>query len=98
MSETKSHRRGKGNAARTEVPIPGNRRLDAIRGNSAIEVERGGTREKIDQALSRLKTQTNKAKIIRVPQNDMEMAMERVRRRGMNVTVTNISKTKQLKP
>lgn len=98
MPESKSHKKGKGNAARKEVPIPGKRRLDAIRGNSAIEVERGGTPQKIDQALSRLKTQTNKNKILRVPQNDMEMAIKHVQQKGMNVTVTNLSKTKQIKP
>ena len=78
MSESRSHKKGKGNAARTEVPIPGGRRLDAIRGRSAIEVERGGTPQKIDQALSRLKTQINKNKILRVPQKDMDMATQRV--------------------
>jgi len=97
MSESKSHKQGKGNAARTEVPISGNRRLDAIRGKSAIEVERGGTPRKIDQALSRLKTQTNKSKIIRVPQRDMDMAVQRARQQGTNVTVTNLSKTKRKK-
>lgn len=98
MPESKSHKKGKGNAARTEVPIPGRRRLDAIRGKSAIEVERGGTPQKIDQALSRLKTQMNKNKILRVPQNDMEMAIKRVRQKNMNITVTNLSKTKKIKP
>ena len=98
MSESRSHKKGKGNAARTEVPIPGGRRLDAIRGRSAIEVERGGTPQKIDQALSRLKTQINKNKILRVPQKDMDMATQRVIKKGMNVTVTNLSKTKQTKP
>ncbi|WAC06810.1 MAG: hypothetical protein OS130_11185 [Thermodesulfobacteriota bacterium] len=98
MPESKSHKKGKGSAARTEVPIPGKRRLDAIRGKSTIEVERGGTAQKIDQALFRLKTQMNKNKILRVPQNDMEMAMKRVHHKGINVKVTNLSKTKQIKP
>lgn len=98
MSESRSHKNGKGNAAKTEVPISGNRRLDALRGNTAIEVERGGTPQKIDQALSRLKTQANKDKVLRVPQNDMEMAAGRVEKKGMNVTVTNLSKTKRIKP
>lgn len=97
MPESRSHKKGKGNAARTEVPIPGGRRLDAIRGNSAIEVERGGTPQKIDQALSRLKTQKNKNKILRVPQKDLEMAAERARKKEIKVTVTNLSKTKKVK-
>jgi len=98
MSESRSHKAGKGNAARTEVSIPGNRRLDAIRGTSAIEVERGGTVRKIDQALSRLATQANRAKILRVPQNDMPLAVECVRKKRVNVTVTNLAKTKRIKP
>lgn len=98
MSESRSHKAGKGSAGRTEVPISGNRRLDAIRGNTAIEVERGGTAQKIDQALSRLATQSNKAKILRVPQNDMPLAGERVEKKDMNVTVTNLSKTRRIKP
>jgi hypothetical protein len=95
MSESRSHKQGKGNAARTEVPISGGRRLDAIRGTTAIEVERGGTPSKIDQALSRLSTQANKQKILRVPQSDMDLAVERAKQKNMNVTVTNLSKTKR---
>lgn len=98
MAESKSHKRGKGSAARTEVPISRGRRLDAIRGNNAIEVERGGTPQKIDRALSRLRTQTNKNKILRVPQKDMGMAVQHARQKNMNVTVTNLSKTKRKKP
>lgn len=97
MSESRSHKKGKGSAAKTEIPISGNRRLDAIRGNYAIEVERGGTPKKIDQALSRLKTQTNKRKILRVPQYDMNMALEQTQKNNMNVTITNMSKTKRKK-
>ena len=97
MPESKSHKKGKGSAAQTEVPIPGRRRLDAIRGQSAIEVERGGTPQKIDQALSRLRTQKNKNKILRVPQKDMELAAERASKKRMKVTITNISKTKRKK-
>jgi len=97
MAESQSHKRGKGNAARQEVPIPGNRRLDAIRGRHAIEVERSGTTHGIDQALSRLRTQRSKNKILRVPQKDMDVAVDRARQKGMNVTVTNLSKTRRKK-
>ena len=97
MPESRAHKKGKGNAARQEVPISGGRRLDAIRGNSAIEVERGGTTQAINKALSRLKTQTNKSKILRVPQNDMDMATGLARKKNMKVTVTNLSKTKRNK-
>ena len=97
MPESKSHKQGKGSAARQEVPIPGNRRLDAIRGISAIEVERGGTVPSLNKALSRLGTQTNKNKILRVPQNDIDMAAKLAREKDMHVTVTNLSKTKRTK-
>ena len=97
MPESRSHKKGKGSAGRTEVPIKGNRRLDAIRGNYAIEVERGGSQKKIDKALSRLRTQRNKKKILRVPQKDMSLAVSRARTKNINVTVTNLSKTKRKK-
>ena len=95
MAESRSHKQGKGNAGRTEVPISKGRRLDAIRGNNAIEVERSGSSQGINAALSRLKTQANKNKIIRVPQSDMEKAIDIARNKAMNVTVTNLAKTKR---
>ena len=98
MTESRGHKRGKGSASRKEVPISRGRRLDAIRGKYAIEVERSGSSKKIDQALSRLRTQRNKSKILRVPQQDMNTAAEQVRKKDMNVTVTNIAKTKRKKP
>lgn len=97
MPESRSHKRGKGSAARTEVPISRGRRLDAIRGRYAIEVERGGTPKKINQALSRLKTQRNRKKILRVLQKNMDKATQLARQKHMNVTVTNLSKTKRKK-
>lgn len=97
MPESRGHKRGKGSAARKEVPISRGRRLDAIRGKYAIEVERSGSPKKVDQALSRLRTQRNKSKILRVPQQDMNMAAKQVRRKRMNVAVTNLAKTKRKK-
>ena len=98
MSESRGHKRGKGRAKSTEVRISGNRRLDAISGPFAIEVEKGGTPQTINQALSRLKTQRTKKKLLRVPQDDMDLAIQQVQRKKMNVTVTNLSKTKRRKP
>ena len=95
MSESLSHKAGKGNAARKEIPIKGGRRLDAIRGNYAIEVERSGSKTNLNKALDRLKTQSNKSKILRVPQKDMEKAIELAKKKGINVTITNLSKTKR---
>ena len=59
------------------------------------QVEGGGTPRKIDQALSRLSTQRGKKKILRVPQQDMSLAVERARSKKTKVTVTNLSKTKR---
>jgi hypothetical protein len=98
MPESRGHKLGKGSAGRTEVPIPGGRRLDAIRGYYVIEVERGGTPQKINHALSRLKTQANKKKILRVPQGDMDLAVQQVRKHKMHVIVTNLNKTKRRYP
>ena len=95
MAESRSHKQGKGRAAKTEVPISGGRRLDAISGHHAIEVERSGVPQKIDQALSRLRTQQNKNKILRVPQNDMKMAVRQAHKKEMKDTVTNLGKTKR---
>ena len=95
MPESRSHKMGKGSASRQEVPISGGRRLDAIRGHHAIEVEKRGTPPLINKALSRLKTQSNKNKILRVPQPDMDSALELARKKEMNVTVTNLAKTKR---
>ncbi len=98
MPESRGHKEGKGTARRTEVPIPGRRRVDAIRGHYVIEVERGGAPQKINQALSRLKTQGNKKKILRVPQSDMDLAVQQVREHKMHVIVTNLNKTKRRNP
>ena len=72
-------------------------RLDAVRGHHAIEVERSGTRKGLLQSLSRLRTQRNKNKILRVPLKDMDKALQLARSKGMNVTVTNMSKTSRRK-
>lgn len=95
MSESRSHKAGKGNAAKKEVTIKGGRRLDAIRGYYAIEVERSGNKIGLNKALNRLKTQTNKSKILRVPQKDMEKAVDLAKKKGMNITITNLSKTRR---
>jgi len=97
MPESQSHKRAKGKAAKKEVPIKGGRRLDALRGNNAIEVERGGTKALINKALSRLDTQKSKNKILRVPQKDMNTSAELAKKKGIHVTITNLSKTRRKK-
>jgi hypothetical protein len=43
MPESRGHKIGKGSASRKEIPISRGRRLDAKRGYTAIEVEKGGS-------------------------------------------------------
>lgn len=97
MPESRSHKAGKKHAARKEVLIRGGRRLDAKRGRTVIEIERSGAKQGIDRAIRRLKTQRNAPKILRVPQNDMDKAIQEARRLKANVTVTNLSKTRRRK-
>ena len=99
MPESKSHKAGKGSASRKEVPISRGRRLDAKRGHTAIEVERGGSSQRIRQAIRRLDTQRNSKKILRVPQSDMDKTVDVLQQmRRHKITVTNLSKTKRRRP
>jgi hypothetical protein len=43
------------------------------------------------------KAQRNKNKILRVPQKDMEFAADLAKKKGVHITVTNLSKTKRKK-
>lgn len=95
MPESRSHKRAKGPARITEVPISRGRRLDAKRGKYAIEVERSGSPQRIVKAISRLKTQTSSKKILRVPQSDMKKAVSIAKKREVKLSVTNLSKTKR---
>ena len=83
---------------RREVPISRKRRLDIKMGNIAREEERSGNRQRIRRAISRLKTQKNAKKELGVPQGDMQKALEEVRKTGVNITVTNLVRTKRIKP
>ena len=73
MAEKDSHRRAKNKAAgargKTEVPLPGNRRLDALTSGDgrATEVERSGTTARHNAAAQRLKKSGAKQKVLQVP-------------------------------
>jgi len=65
MAETSSHKNAKTRglrSSRTEIPIRGNRRLDASTARIAREVERSGGEKSLAKAVRRLNTQTNKKK------------------------------------
>lgn len=101
MSETPAHRRAKNKAAgaggRTEAPISGKQRLDALStgGRRATEVERSGSRAGLDAAAGRLKKSAAPQKVLQVPQKDMSAAADAMRRVGVGGTVKNMGGTKR---
>lgn len=77
MSETTSHKNAKTRGLRgskTEVLIPGNRRLDASSPKIAREVERSSGEKSLAKAIRRLDTQTNKKKELLVPTSNLDKA------------------------
>ena len=101
MAETDAHRRAKNKAAgpsgKTEAPISGNMRLDALSagGRRATEVERSGSRSGLDAAADRLKKSEAPQKVLQVPQKDMSAAADAMRRTGVGGTVKNMGGTKR---
>lgn len=101
MPETPAHRRAKKRAAgyrgRTEVPLPGNQRLDALTkgGRRATEVERNGSTSRLDTAARRLKKSGASRKVLQVPQKDMGNAVRTMRRAGIGGTVKNMGGSKR---
>jgi len=71
MPESDSHKRAKskaaGQAGKTEAPLRGNRRLDALTSRKAIEIERSGTMAGLEKAARRLKDSGRPQKVLQVP-------------------------------
>ncbi len=99
MTESQSHKRAKSKAAgpkgKTEVPLKGNRRLDAATSNKATEVERSGSSSGLKKAARRLKASKKPQKVLQVPQSDMSKAAAAMRKRGVSGTVKNMTGTKR---
>lgn len=99
MAESQSHKRAKNKVAgkngRTEISISRGRRLDAKNGHKATEIERSGTLKGISNAINRLKTQQNSKKELLVPHKDLDKAKKIVQKKGVNVLIQNLSKTKR---
>lgn len=77
MSETTSHKQSKTKGLKkpkTEIAIPGKRRLDSRDKNTAREVERSGNSNLIAKAVRRLNTQKNKKKELLVLTKDLDKA------------------------
>ena len=99
MAESDAHKRAKkraaGQSGQTEVPLSGNRRLDAATDHKATEVERSGSEDGLQKAAQRLKDSGKKQKVLQVPQSDMDKAVQAMRDIGVKGTVKNISGTKR---
>jgi hypothetical protein len=99
MGETSSHKRAKAKAAgksgKTEVPLKGDRRLDAVSKIKATEVERSGTVDGLEKAAQRLKASRKRQKVLQVPQKDMDRASQAMRKVRVGGTVKNMSGTKR---
>ena len=101
MAEKSAHRRAKARAAghggRTEVPLRGGQRLDALTkgGGRATEVERSGTKAGLGKAAGRLKKAGTRQKVLQVPQKHMGAAATALRRIGIGGTVKNMSGTRK---
>ncbi len=99
MAESQSHKRAKAQAAgiigKTEVPIKGNRRLDATTKSKATEIERSGNMQSLSKAARRLQVSHKPQKVLQVPQKDMSKAVEAMQRIKVRGTVKNISGTKR---
>jgi hypothetical protein len=99
MAESTMHRRAKKSGLgrpQTEIPISGNRRLDAKSRRVAREVERSGSPAKIEKAIRRLNTQKNVRKELLVRNQDLDKAKEIAKRVAMGrLTIQNLSRTKR---
>ena len=99
MAESQSHKKAKAKAAgkqgKTEVPIKGNRRLDATTKIRATEIERSGSMPGLSKAARRLKASRKPQKVLQVPQKDMPKAAKAMQKVGVKGTVKNISGTKR---
>ena len=99
MGESTSHQRAKGKAAgkggKTEMPLSAGRRLDAATKKTATEVERSGSGPALLKAAKRLKDSGKPQKVLQVPQQDMGVAAEAMRKAGVGGTVKNMGGTKR---
>ncbi|PIQ92502.1 MAG: hypothetical protein COV69_02365 [Parcubacteria group bacterium CG11_big_fil_rev_8_21_14_0_20_39_14] len=99
MAETSSHKNTKTrglSGSKTEVPIPGNRRLDASSSKIAREVERSSGKKSLARAIRRLNTQTNKKKELLVLTPNLDKAKEVAERVAKGkLLIQNLSRTQR---
>jgi len=99
MSEKSTHKRAKTKglkSPKTEVSIPGNRRLDAMDKDIAREVERNNNPKTIAEAIRRLNSQKNKKKELLVPTPNLDIAKDVAEKivKG-KLLIQNLSRTKR---
>lgn len=96
MAESQAHKRAKSRApGKKEVPISNNRRLDSASPKTAYEIERSGNPEGLKKAARRLKASGRPHKVLQVPNQDMEMAVEAMRKVNVKGSVKNMGGTKR---
>lgn len=95
QQHTRITRRIAGSKGKTEVPISRQRRLDVRLPKVAIEVERSRSPARIQKAISRLKTQPGVRRELRVPQPNMETAVEVAKRESTKITIKNLGGTRR---
>jgi hypothetical protein len=84
-----------GRTGRTEAPLKGNRRLDALTKTKATEVERSGSSELLRQAARRLRDSGKQQKVLQVPQKDIPKAADAMKAEKVKGTVKNMKGTKR---
>ena len=99
MAESQSHKRAKSKAAgksgKMETLLKGNRRLDARTKIKATEIERSGSKVRLEKAAQRLRDSGKRQKVLQVPQKDMPKAVEAMKAKGVKGTVKNMVGTKR---
>ncbi len=97
MGEGKAHKAIKskiaGETGKKEVSV-GENRIDVMINNKAVEVERSRNYKK---AIKRLEKATVSYRELRVPQNEMELAKEEVKRISKKpIVVSNLTGSKKI--
>ena len=103
MPESEWHERLKkkdaGKTGATEVQLPSGKVLDALSGTGiASEIERGGLpgiKKSVGTLGEALNTGTARKARLRVPQQDIQAAVEEMRRQRVGGDVTNLSGTEK---
>jgi hypothetical protein len=101
MSESWTHLQAKlrsaGRGGFVEVPLSRNRRLDALSrdGNWATEVELSGNFSRLMRAAWRLKDAPAQQKVLKVHEDQMEMAAAALRRVEVSAWVRNIDGSRE---